>query len=188
MFEARGAAMLHADEVAREVVAPGSPALAAIRREFGPAVFHPDGTLDRAALGKRVFSDPEARRRLEAITHPPIRSRIVDRLAEWRAAEPEARPRLVILEHPLLFEANQTALVEGIILVVAQQTTQVERLMAVRRLTEEQAWARVRSQLPAAAKIPLADWVIDGEAPLPEVERCVEQIWNELQGSDASKG
>ena len=96
--------------------------------------------------------------RLDAITHPPIVARITQRLAEWRQATPAERPRVVLLEHPLLIEAGQTALVEGIILVVAQQSTQVRRLMAVKRLTAEQAWARVRSQLPAEAKIatPLA--------------------------------
>lgn len=183
MFAAHGAAVLAADEVAREVLAPGAPALADVREAFGPAVFGPDGTLDRAALGEQVFSGPEARRRLDAITHPPIRARIQQILAGWRQAAPERRPRVVILEHPLLIEASHTDLVEGIILVLAQQTTQVARLTRVKRLTEQQAWARVRAQLPAAEKIPLADWVIDGEAPLPEVRRRVAQIWNELAPS-----
>ena len=180
MFAEHGAAVLSADEVAREVLAPGSPALEAVREAFGPSVFHPDRTLDRAALGDRVFSDPEARRRLEAITHPPIRVRIRQILADWRRALPAQRPRIVLLEHPLLIEAGHTDLIEGIILVAAQQTTQVARLTNVKRLTEEQAWARVRAQLPAEEKIPFADWVIDGEAPLPEVRRQVVQIWNEL--------
>jgi dephospho-CoA kinase len=180
MFAAHGAVVLSADEIAREVLAPGSPALAAVREAFGPSVFHSDGTLDRAALGDRVFTDPEARRRLETITHPPTLARIRQILADWRQLLPAERPRIVILEHPLIIETNQTDLVEGIILVVAQQTTEVARLTKVRRLTEEQAWARVRAQLPAAEKIPFANWVIDGEAPLPEVRRQVEQIWNEL--------
>ena len=180
MFAEHGAAVLSADEIAREVLAPGSPALEAVREAFGPSVFHPDRTLDRAALGDRVFSDPEARRRLEAITHPPIRARIRQILADWRRALPAERPRIVLLEHPLLIEAGHTDLIEGIILVAAQQTTQVARLTNVKRLTEEQAWARVRAQLPAEEKIPFADWVIDGEAPLPEVRRQVVRIWNEL--------
>jgi dephospho-CoA kinase len=180
MFAAHGAAVLSADAIAREVLAPGSPALAAVREAFGPSVFHPDGSLDRAALGDRVFADPEARCRLEAITHPPTLARIRRILAGWRQALPPERPRLVILEHPLLIEANHTDLVEGIILVVAQQSTEVARLTNVRRLTEEQAWARIRSQLPAEEKIPFADWVIDGEAPLPEVRRQVAQIWDQL--------
>jgi dephospho-CoA kinase len=183
MFAEHGATVLSADEIAREVLAPGSPALEAVREAFGASVFHPDGSLDRAALGDRVFAEPEVRRRLEAITHPPTVARIRRILADWRQALPPVRPRVVILEHPLLIEANHTGLVEGIILVVAQQSTEVARLTNVRRLTEEQAWARIRSQLPAEEKIPFADWVIDGEAPLPELRRQVAQIWDELVSS-----
>jgi dephospho-CoA kinase len=180
IFAELGATVLYADEVAREVVAAGSPALFAIRAAFGPDVFRPDGTLDRTALGDLVFSEPEARQRLEAITHPLILQRIQQRLTEWRQAVAVNRPRVVILEHPLLIEAGHTDLVEGIILVAAQQCTQVARLMSDKRLTEEQAWARVRSQLPVEAKLPSARWVIDGEASLFEVRHSVEQIWSEL--------
>jgi dephospho-CoA kinase len=183
MFAELGAAVLSADEMAREVMAPGSPTLEAVKAAFGSAVFNPDGTLDRSALGDRIFSDPEARRRLEAITHPPILARIRERLAEWRRALPAERPRVVILEHPLLIESDHTDLVEGIILVVAQLSTQVARLTKVKRLTEEQAWARVRSQETVEQKLPFADWVIDGEAALDQVRRRVEQIWNELMAA-----
>jgi dephospho-CoA kinase len=180
MFAELGATVIYADEVARQVVAPGSPSLAAIREAFGPDVFLPDGTLDRAALGEQVFADPEARRRLEAITHPPILERIRQRLAESRQQAAAGQPQVVILEHPLLIEAGHTDLIEGIILVVAQQSTQVARLKSEKCLTEEQAWARVRSQLPVEAKLPHARWVIVGEASLPEVRRSVERIWDEL--------
>jgi dephospho-CoA kinase len=180
MFEDLGAVVLYADEIAREVVAPGTEALSALRTAFGPEVFRADGSLDRGTLGERVFADPEARRRLEAITHPPIRERIRQRLEELREAVPADPHRVVILEHPLLIEAAHTDLVEGIILVVAQLSTQVARLKADRGLTEEQAWARVRSQLPPEAKIPRARWLIDGEAPLPEVRQRVAEIRREL--------
>jgi dephospho-CoA kinase len=185
MFAALGAVVLYADEVAREVMAPGSAVLAAVREAFGPAVFRPDGSLNRAALGERVFSDPEARRRLDAITHPAIRARIMERLGALRGAARGEGPPVVILEHPLLIEASHTELVEGIILVIAQQSTQVARLTNVQRLTEEQAWARVRSQGTVEQKLPFADWVIDGDAPLDQVRGRVEQIWNELISSAA---
>jgi len=188
VFADLGAVVLYADEVAREVLAPGSPALAQVREAFGPSVFQADGSLDRAALGERVFSNPDERRRLDAITHPPILARITDRLAEWRRAVPAERPRIVILEHPLLIETSHTDLVEGIILVAAQQSTQVARLTNVKRLTEEQAWARVRSQGTLEQKLPFADWVIDGEAPLDQVRRRVEQILNELTASAPAAG
>jgi dephospho-CoA kinase len=180
MFEQLGAVVIYADQVAREVVEPGFPALDAIRQSFGPEVFHPDGTLNRGALGDRVFSDPEARRRLEAITHPPILQRIKQRLAQWRQAKAGEQPPAVIIEHPLLIEAGHSDLVEGIILVVAQQSTQAARLKSDKRLTTAQAWDRIRSQLPVEAKIPHARWVIDGEATLPQVRRRVEEIWREL--------
>src|SRR5947209_11389199 len=85
MFAELGAVVLSADEIAREVMAPGSPTLDAVRCAF-PTTFHPDGTLDRAALGETVFADAEARRRLESITHPPILARITETLARWRQA------------------------------------------------------------------------------------------------------
>ena len=188
VFADLGAVVLYADEVAREVLAPGSPALAQVREAFGPSVFQADGSLDRAALGERVFSNPDERRRLDAITHPPILARITERLAEWRRAVPAERPRIVILEHPLLIETSHTDLVEGIILVAAQQSTQVARLTNVKRLTEEQAWARVRSQGTLEQKLPFADWVIDGEAPLDQVRHRVEQIWNELTAAAPAAG
>jgi dephospho-CoA kinase len=121
---------------------------------------------------------------LEAITHPPIRARIRQLIAHWRGLPLSERPPVLILEHPLLIESSETALVEGIILVSAQLSTQVARLTKVKRLTEEQAWARIRSQLPLEQKLPYADWVIDGEAPLEEVNRQVEQIWRQLVPSD----
>lgn len=179
MFAALGAAVLSADEIAREVMTPGSSTLDAVRHAF-PTAFRHDGTLDRAALGDIVFADPESRRRLDSITHPRILARIRQTLTKWRHATPAERPAIVILEHPLLIEATHTDLVEGIILVVAQQSTQVARLTNGKRLTEEQAWRRVRAQLPATEKVPLADWVVDGEAPLSEVRRQVEQIWRTL--------
>ena len=188
MFAELGAVVLYADAVAREVLAPGSPVLDEVRAAFGPDVLAPDGSLNRAALGDIVFSDPEARRRLDAITHPPIRARIRQRLAEWRSALPAERPGIVILEHPLLIETSQTDLVEGIILVAAQQSTQVARLTNVKRLTEQQAWARVRSQATVAEKQPFADWVIDGDAPLEEVRRRVSQIWSELAAGEPESG
>jgi dephospho-CoA kinase len=184
MFAELGAVVLYADEVAREVLVPGSPVVDEVRAVFGPGVLAPDGSLDRVALGNLIFSDPAARRRLDAITHPPIRARIAQRLAEWRAALRAKGPGIVILEHPLLIETGQTGLVEGIILIAAQQSTQVARLTNVQRLTEQQAWDRVRSQATVAEKRPFADWVIDGDAPLDAVRSRVDQIWDELTAAD----
>ncbi len=180
MFADLGAVVLYADEIAREVVAPGQPALAEIRAAFGPAVIRADGTLDRAAMGERVFSDPVARRRLEAITHPRILVRIKEQLADCLLAVAGNPAQVVVLEHPLLIDAGHTDLVEGIILVVAQLSIQVARLMSERRFTEEQALARVGAQLSVEDQVSYADWIVDGDAPLPEVRRRVTEIWGEL--------
>src|SRR5581483_3330270 len=101
MFRARGAVVIDADRLAREVVEPGEPALAAIAREFGPAVLRPDGRLDRQALGAVVFADAAKRRRLEAITHPPIRARLARRLAELAG---QGFRGLVIFDAPVIVE------------------------------------------------------------------------------------
>jgi len=192
MFEALGAVVIDADAIARETVAPGRPALEAIRQRFGPAVIRRYGTLDRAALAERVIGAEEERRALNKITHPAIVAEIARRLAQERelanqAARPGMLRRVAVAEIRLLIEENLTHLVDQVILVVAKQSTQVARLIQ-NGLTETQAWARVRAQLPLDQKLPFADWVIDGEAPLPEIERRVAEIWHALVASSGRDG
>jgi dephospho-CoA kinase len=185
MFAGLGAVSLDADAIAREIVAPGQPALAAIRRRFGEAVLHPDGTLDRAALAERVFDSEDERRALNGITHPVIIVTIKERLAQERElANQTFRPgeerRVAVAEIPLLIEENLQSLVDQVVVVFVKPSTQVARLKHGKGLTEEQAWARVRAQLPLDQKLPFADWVIDGEASLPATERRVRDIWRAL--------
>jgi dephospho-CoA kinase len=179
MFAALGAEVVDADALAREAVAPGQPAWEEVRRVFGPRALRPDGTLDRAWLGEHVFASEEARRRLNSIIHPEVVRELQARIAAARARPqgPGDPPHVLIAEVPLLIEEGLTSLVDQVALVVAQQTTQVARLMHDKGLAEEQASARVRAQLPVEAKRPLADWVIDGEAPLSQVEARVKEIW-----------
>lgn len=185
MFAALGAAVVDADVIAREIVAPGEPALAAIRQRFGEAVLHPDGTLNRAALAGRVFTSEDERRALNAITHPAIVRTIKERLARERElANQTRRPgdtrRVAVAEIPLLIEENLQSLVDQVVVVSVKPTTQVARLKHGKGLTEEQAWARVRAQLPMDQKLPFADWVVDGEASLSATERQVGEIWRAL--------
>jgi dephospho-CoA kinase len=185
MFAQLGATSLDADAIAREVVAPGQPALEAIRRRFGPRVLRADGTLDRPALAARVFGAENERRALNAITHPAIVREIKNRLARERvlanqAARPGDRRRVAVAEIPLLIEENLQSLVDRIIVVSVKPSTQVARLTGGKGLAQEQAWARVRAQLPLDQKLPFADWVIDGEASIPETERQVREIWSVL--------
>lgn len=179
MFAALGAEMVDADLLAREAVAPGEPAWHEVQRAFGPRSLRPDGTLDRAWLGEQVFASEEARHRLNAIVHPAVVRELQARIASarGRAREVGEPPHVLVAEVPLLVEEGLTPLVDRVVLVVAQQSTQVARLMHDKGLTEEQAWARVRAQLPVEAKRAVADWVIDGEAPLPHVEACVKKVW-----------
>jgi dephospho-CoA kinase len=190
MFAALGAATVDADAIARAIVAPGQPALEAIRRRFGPSVCRADGSLDRVALGARVFAAETERRALNAITHPIIIAEIKERLARERElANQTTRPggvrRVAVAEIPLLIEENLQSLVDQVVVVAVKPSTQVARLTHDKGLTEEQAWARVRAQLPIEQKLSFADWIIDGEASLVATERRVREIWQELTPSSA---
>lgn len=182
IFQALGAEVVDADALAREAVAPGQPAWHAIREAFGPRALRPDGTIDRAWLGELVFHSPQARRQLNAIVHPVVVRKLQERIQQARQLppDPRGRPHVLIAEVPLLIEEKLTWLVDRVVLVVAQQSTQVSRLIHDKGLTETQARARVNAQLPVEEKRPHADWVVDGEAPLPELEQQVRAIWSEL--------
>ena len=157
LLAARGAEIVDADVLAREVVEPGSPALAEIAAGFGDSVLTPEGALDRAALGAVVFADPAQRRRLEAITHPRIAALMGERIAAGLASEAP----LVVADIPLLFEGDRVGLVEGVLLVDAPEAVQLRRLMLRDGIDEAAARARVAAQMPLDEKRRLATWVID---------------------------
>jgi len=193
LFAVLGAALVDADAIAREIVGPGQPALQAIRQRFGPAVLGPDGSLNRAALAERVFASEADRRALNAITHPIIVATIKERLARERElANQTVRPggvrRVAVAEIPLLIEESLQSLVDQVVVMSVKPSTQVARLMDGKGLTEDQAWARVRAQLPLDQKLPFADWIIDGEASLPATERRVREIWRALTAASPMKG
>ncbi len=171
-----GAYVIDADAVAREVVAPGSEVLKEIVEAFGPAVLRTDGTLDRKALAERIFSDPQARARLNAITHPRIRGRIAEEIAATRSARPGL---IIVVDIPLLLDAapRNAYPLDGIVVVAVDEAAQPARLMARDGLTEEGARQRLRSQRPLREKIPLADWVIDNSGPPEATRRQVEALW-----------
>ena len=178
MFAALGATVLDADQVAREVVEPGQGALAEIVASFGPEVLRPDGTLDRRGLGERVFGSPAELARLNRITHPRIRTELHRKLLQLAAVPPA--PPIVVVEAAILVEAGWTAMVDRIIVVVAQHSTQAARLIAEHGLTAEQASARIRAQLPARERLRFADYRVNGEAPLSEARLQVTSIWEDL--------
>ncbi len=166
-----GVPVVDTDIVAREVVAPGEPALREIHERFGHEVLLPDGRLDRAALGRRVFDDPDARRALEGIVHPRIRTRWLRALVEWRE---EGRPMGAVII-PLLYETGAERELDVVVCVACTAATQRTRLRE-RGWTEEHARRRVEAQMPIEQKMLRADFVVWTEPPLAEHEAQVRRI------------
>ena len=171
-----GAAVVDADQLAREAVLPGTPAHEAIVAAFGPAILQHDGTLDRTALGRLVFADPEARRRLEAITHPAIRALAEQHLSALR----KAGTQFVLYVAPLLIEARATDRVDEIWVVYADRETQLARLMTRDGLSRQEAEQRLAAQMPMEEKARYGSVVIDNRGPPDELEREVTRLWREL--------
>jgi len=177
MFAHLGCKVIDADVLAREAVAPGQPAFAAIVAEFGPEAVQADGYLDRKRLGAIVFADAERRQRLEAIVHPAVRAR-QERLL--RALEEEPFAGVVIWDVPLLFEVGAAASMDRVIAVFADEATQLERLMARDWMSEADARARIRSQMPVAEKARQAHYVVDNSRSRADTEAQVRQVHRAL--------
>lgn len=176
LFGKLGAVVVSADQLAREAVVPGSATLQALTERFGRSILLPDGTLDRAALAARVFSDPQARADLNRITHPAIAALAEERLATLR----DRRPSLVVYEAPLLFEAGAERRVDAVLVVSAGEEQQMARLMARDGLSEGEARARIAAQLPLAEKVRRVDFVIDNSGPEEATARQVRELFTRL--------
>jgi dephospho-CoA kinase len=172
ILRALGCVVLDADALAREVVEPGQPALAAVAREFGPEVVQPDGTLDRKRLGAIVFADPERRRRLEALTHPAIRDRYLARLAELEARGFEG---IVIWDAPVMIESGGYRHVDRLVVVVTDAATQRARARA-RDGDGADAERKIASQMPLVEKARLADYVIDNSGDRASTEARTREV------------
>ena len=173
-----GARVLNADDVGREVVAPGEPALAELLAAFGRDYLAPDGTLRRRELGTRVFRSPRDLATLNRITHPRIGQCLAARLRDWQT-EPLCPP-IIALEAAVLIEAGWTTLVDRVLVVTAQHSTQIARLMGGLGLSQADAAARVHAQLSPRLRLRHADYPLVGDLPLPEVQQQVERIWRDL--------
>ena len=167
-----GCVVLDADVLAREVVEPGQPALAAIVQEFGPDVLQPDGTLDRKRLGTIVFADPGRRKGLEAITHPAIRDRFLGRLAQLEADGFEG---IVVWDAPVMIETGGHKAMDRLIVVVADTPTQRARALA-RDGDPADAERKIANQMPLADKAKLADHVIDNSGDRAATEARTREI------------
>lgn len=172
-----GARVIDADELARRAVEPGTPGLERVVREFGPEVLDERGRLDRAALRRIVFRDPEARRRLEAIVHPEVRRLRAEEEARARAEG----VRILVHDIPLLFELGMEKEFDVVVLVEARPELRLERLVRERGLSEEEARRMIEAQMPSEAKRPKADLVIENEGTREELEAKAKEAWRELE-------
>lgn len=177
LLRARGAVVVDADVVAREIVAPGEDAYAEIVAEWGPSVVGPDGALDRARLGAIIFADPQARARLNAMTHPRVRSRMLEQ-AEALRHRP-VPPPAAVLDIPLLFENGLECLVEETWLVYLDPAHQLERLMRRNGFTREEAEQRIAAQLPLSEKARRATRLIDNNGEPEALAAEVARVWRE---------
>ncbi|MFE1853913.1 dephospho-CoA kinase [Streptomyces sp. NPDC002387] len=169
-----GAVLIDADRIAREVVAPGTPGLAAVADAFGAGVLATDGSLDRPKLGSVVFADPEKLAVLNAIVHPLVGARS----RELEAAVPE--DAVVVHDVPLLAENALAPLYDVVVVVDASPATQLDRLVRLRGMTEEDARARMAAQATRDKRLEVADIVIDNDVDLPRLERSVRDVWVDL--------
>ncbi|MGV9285824.1 dephospho-CoA kinase [Streptomyces sp. NPDC003719] len=169
-----GAVLVDADRIAREVVAPGTPGLAAVVEAFGAEVLAGDGSLDRPRLGSIVFADPEKLAALNAIVHPLVgaRSRELERSA--------AEDAVVVHDVPLLTENGLAPLYDVVVVVDADPATQLDRLVRLRGMTEQDARARMAAQATREQRREIADVVIDNDVPLERLRHRVAEVWAEL--------
>jgi dephospho-CoA kinase len=178
LFAARGVPVMDADVLARDVVAPGQPATAEIAAAWPDAVAA-DGRVDRKRLGAIVFSDPAARARLEAITHPRIQE-----LSRARAAAlAAAGHKFALYEASLLVESGRWRDLDGLIVVTASPATQVARVVRRDGVSEDQARARLRAQLPQEDKVRVATHVIDNDGDLAATEAQVDRVLAALRAA-----
>jgi dephospho-CoA kinase len=175
MLAERGAEVIDADHIARQVVMPGMPAWCKIREHFGPGVLFADGTIDRQALADLVFADQAKLTLLNEITHPEIFARIADQLERWHDQDV-----VVVLDAALLIEAGLAQGVDLLVVVHSPREVQVERL-AAKGMRERDASARIAAQLPAEQRLARADLVIDNTGSLEQLGRRVEELWQQLQ-------
>jgi dephospho-CoA kinase len=176
LFRRWGATVLDADEIVREVQAPGGPVLRRIAKRFGPSVVREDGLLDRPALRRLVLADPEALAALNRIVHPAVHAR----RAELAAAAAARGDRIVVSDIPLLFEVADPDAFDAVVLVDAPEPVRLRRLMEQRGLDESEAAGMIRAQMPATEKRARSDFVIENAGDLAALERAAAEVWNAL--------
>lgn len=173
-----GAHIIDADQVAREVVEPGTPALVQLTELFGRDILKEDGSLNRSALGDIVFTDAEALRNLNAIVHPAVRERTAFLISQ------APQDSIVVYDVPLLVESENSYTFDAIVVASAPEHVRVERLMEHRGMLESEALARIQSQAPEEERLRLANHVIDTSGDLLHTYNQVDALWQELTKVD----
>ena len=177
LFVSKGARLVDADVIAREVMLPGHEVLAAAVKQFGSEILSPDGTLNRGKLGDIVFQDPAALQALNNLTHPAIRREIKERMYSMEEEDPK---KLTIVDIPLLFESGLENVFHEILVVYVPREVQIARLMERNGLSLEQAEARLNAQMDIEAKRNKADYIIDNSGELAHTEQQVAVLWDRL--------
>ena len=178
IFRELGAWIIDADQLAREIVEPGTPGWQEVVETFGREYLLPDGSLDRKKLAKRVFSHPEDKAKLEAIIHPKVLELRKERTRKILEKDPQA---LIVFEVPLLIEKGLHHRVDKVVVVWVPRETQIQRLMERDGLTWEEAEERLKNQMDLDEKVKFAHYVIDNSRTLEETRRQVEALYRELK-------
>ncbi|WP_438349634.1 dephospho-CoA kinase [Paenibacillus sp. FA6] len=173
----KGALLVDADAIARDVMLPGQPVLTAVTNFFGQAILQADGTLDRKKLGNIVFNDKEALKALNDISHPEIRKQLNERMKELEKLNPET---LIVIDIPLLIESGLQSMFEQVLVVYVPRDIQKLRLMQRDSLSADEAEARLHAQMDIEVKKTMADLVIDNSDSLATTEQQVNELWLQL--------
>lgn len=179
MLAAKGAHVIDADRVGHDVIAPGGEAYEEVVAAFGREILAPDGAIDRRGLGAIVFADAAQLKRLNAISHPRMATRMAEAIAELRARPADQAPPLIVLDAAILLEAGWDVLCGEVWVVVTAPETALERLMARNRLSRAEAQARLSAQIGNDERTARARRVIRNDGTLEELRGQVERLWRE---------
>jgi dephospho-CoA kinase len=183
-----GAQVIDADRIGHEILLPQGEAYAAVVAAFGKEIVAPDGTIDRRALGAKVFSDPRLLARLNGISHPVMARRMAERIAALRATARDGLPPAIVLDAAILFEAGWDRLCDVVWTVEAPAAVAIARLMARNGLSAAQARSRLDAQMPNAARAARARCLIPNAGTVAELAARVDALWRELIAGVAAPG
>jgi dephospho-CoA kinase len=182
MLGDRGAVVIDADDLSRRALEPGTRAYQQVCDLFGDQVVQPSGALDRTAIAERVFGDESLRRALESITHPEVFRLLAEEVETLRGTD-----SVIVFDAPLLVESGFHRAVDVVVVVTAPEAVQLERVREARRMSEEDARARLRAQADPADREAVAHIVIENDGTLQDLGRRVDQVWAELHRREAER-